>query len=90
MVAQPEPPSAIVPALLRCRLAAKPEATIDLVEPVSTTNGYGPLFPMHTPTVASKPPEVAFPLDVDVVVRSVTALARERLEILTGTVATAG
>jgi hypothetical protein len=36
---------------LRCRLEARSAATIDLVEPVSTTKGYGPLFPMHTPTV---------------------------------------
>jgi hypothetical protein len=75
---------------LRFRLEAKPEATIDLVEPVSTTNGYGPLSPMHTPTVTSIPPGGAFPPDVDAVVLSVTALEAERTEIITGTVATAG
>jgi hypothetical protein len=79
-----------VPDLLRCRLEARPEAMIDLVEPVSTTNGYGPFFPTHTPTVTNLPPEVAAPLDGDVVCRSVTAFELERVVTLTGTAATAG
>jgi hypothetical protein len=63
---------------------------IDLVDPVSTTNGYGPCFPMHTPTVTSTPPSVAVPLGVALVLRPLTAVELLRVEILTGMVATAG